>query len=331
MKLLFHHRHIAFYIAVFSALFLSLTISPVLAQNNDNQTLSNAIKTAQQQGISEQEINGLVRRAHEKNIPDNEIAAMLQPAIGLASKKLPYDLIMQKSLEGMAKGVQPAVITRVENRLQSNTMDAAQMMDYWLNKPSIQHMLARSGKTYQGSSYRNQVLTTIAGVLFQGTPNKEIGQLLSDMAKNDVASKMNANQIPVAIQILPDLATSKNHPNISRGLILQAIKGHFAPNQIQQLPMAMARAQQMSQLPAEALAHGIGKQINDGVPAMTILQGLFDGHFPGGPSNNIPPGLNNPHHSMGPHGNGSGNNSGNGNGMGNGHGDGNGHGNGGNH
>ncbi len=316
------YKHIILGIAVLAVLFLSLAVSPAIAQDKGS-SLKNVTEMAQKNGIPQQDIDDLVQRAQKKNISDNQIADMLRPAAKLASQGLPYDLVMQKSLEGLAKGVPPSIIAKVENELQSYTLTAAEMTDGWIKQPSIQSMLKRSGESNQGNSYRNKVLTTIAGVLFQGIPHKQLGQLLSDMAQNDVATRMNARQIPVSIRILPDLTTSKNHPDISRSLILQAIKGHFTPDQIQQLPMAMERAQQMNQLPAEALAHGIGQQISDGVPAMTILQGLFEGHFPGGPSNGVPPGLNNPH-SQGPP-------SGKGSGAGGNHGNGGGHGNNGNH
>ena len=332
------YRHITLGTAVLAVLFLSIAVLPAIAQDN-GPSLKNAIEMAQKNGIPQPDIDNLVQRARKKNIPDSQIADMLQPAAKLASQGLPYDLVMQKSLEGMAKGVQPSIITKVENELQSNTLTASEMTDEWIKRPAIQSMLTKSGESGQGKTFRNKILTTIAGVLFQGIPQKQLGNLLSDLSQSNVAAKMNASQVPVAIRILPDLSTSRSHPDVSRALIVQAIKGHFTADQIQQLPMAMERAQQMNQLPAEALAHGIGKQINDGVPAMTILQGLFEGHFPGGPSNGVPPGLNNPHsHSgKGPgtggnHGNNGGGNGGNGNGNnGNGNGSGNGHGNNGNH
>ncbi len=327
MKSLF--RHITLRILAFSTLLIFLAVSSLWAQGH-RQTLESALNSAQKQGIPKQDIDNLVQRARGKNISNDEIAGMLQPAIKLASQDLPYDLVIQKSLEGMAKGVQPSIIMKVENRLQSNTVDAAHLTDDWLEEPPVQNMLNRSSEQNKGNGYRNLVLNTVAKVLFQDMPHKDVGQLLSDMAQNDVCSKMDAKQVPMAIRILPDLATSKHHPEVSRALIIQAIKGHFTPDQIQQLPMAMARAEQANQLPAEALAHGIGKQINEGVPPMTILQGLFEGNSPGGPPNGVPPGLNNPH-AKGPHGNGPGNHGnghGNGGGNGNGNSNGNGHGNG---
>ena len=327
------YKYIALGTAALAVLLLSLAVSPAIAQDS-GPSLKNAIEMAQKNGIPQQDIDNLVQRAQKRNIPANQIADMLQPAAKLASQGLPYDLVMQKSLEGMAKGVQPSVITKVENELQSNTLTASEMINEWIKQPSIQNMMTKSGESGQGKAYKNKILTSITGVLFQGIPQKQLEHLLSDLSQSNVATKMNASQVPVAIRILPDLTTSKNHPDVSRALIVQAIKGHFTADQIQQLPMAMERAQQMNQLPAEALAHGIGKQINDGVPAMTILQGLFEGHFPGGPSNGVPPGLNNPHSQGPPSGKGPGTggnhgNGGNGNGAGNGHGGG--HGNNGNH
>ena len=314
-----------------SALLIFLAVPPLSAQEH-RQSLESTLMEAEKQGIPEQDIDNFVDRARGKNISDDEIAAMLQPAIKLAAQNLPYNLVIQKSLEGMAKGVQPTLIMKVENKLQTNTLEASHMTDDWIQKPPVQSMLARSSEQNQGNGYRNLVLATVAKVLFQDVPKNELGQLLSEMAQSDVCSKMDAKQVPMAIRILPDLATSKKHPDVSRSLIIQAIKGHFTAEQIQQLPMAMARAQQANQLPAEALAHGIGKQINEGVAPMTILQGLFEGNFPGGPPNGVPPGLNNPH-AKGPHGNGHGNhgNNGHGNSGGNnGNGNGNGHGNSGN-
>ncbi len=292
-----------------ASLFLVLAGSTLMAQGNE-QLLKNTVNIAKEHGIPEQDLNDLIQRAHKKDIPDNEITKMLLPVIKLATQKLPYEPVIQKSLEGMTKGIRPAMITKVEERLQSDIMDAAPITDRWLKRPSIQSMIARSGESSQVETYRNKMLITVARVLFQGISREELGQLLSDMARNDVAAKMDARQVPAAIRILPDLSAGKNHPDIGRSLIIHAIKGHFTPDQIQQLPMAMARARQMNRLPAEALAHGIGRQIDKGVPATTILQDLFEGRVPGNPPNGVPPKPNNPH-SKGRHGNDLGNSHGN--------------------
>ena len=309
MKSLF--THISSFVTGLTLLFVCMVVSPSVAQIN-GRSIQNTIELAKKQGISEQQLNSLIQRAHEKNMPDEAIVAMLRPAIEMASHNLPFNLVIRKSLEGIAKGVQPALIVKVEEKLQSNAQDAAQLTDAWLRKPAIQSMIVRSGEPQTGNAYRNKVLVAITGVLFQGTPRKELGQLLSDMAQNDVAALVNARQVPTAIGIFPDMPTSNDHPDVSRALIIEAIREHFTPDQIQQLPVAMASGAQMGRPAAEALSGILSKKMDNGAFAATVLQELFEGNFKGGPSNGIPPGLENPH-ARSPHPNGNGmNNHGNG-------------------
>ncbi|HKI46634.1 MAG TPA: hypothetical protein VKA08_15000 [Balneolales bacterium] len=294
-----------------TVLIIGLTITPTFAQIN-NRPIQHTIELAQKQGIPGQRLDNLVQRAREKNIPDEEITAMLQPAVEMASHNLPFDLVIRKSLEGIAKGVQPALIVKVEEKLQSNAVDADQLTDAWLRKPTIQNMVVRTGETQGGGTYRNKVLTTITRVLFQGTPRKELGQLLDDMAQNDVATLMNAKQAPTAIGIFPDMPTSNDHPEISRALIIEAIREHFTTDQIQQLPIAMASGIQLGRPAAEALSNIRSEKMDNGTYTAIVLQELFGGNFRGGPSNGIPPGLENPH-ARNAHANGNGqNNRGNG-------------------
>jgi hypothetical protein len=53
----------------------------------------------------------------------------------------------------------------------------------------------------------------------------------------------------------------------------------------------MNMAQRRSQLPAQAVAQGLSRQLQGGLPASQILQNLFNGEIGGGPPGNVPPGL----------------------------------------
>ena len=282
------------YVVVLTMLITGLSITPTLAQINDH-SIQHIVELGKKQGIPEKKIDNLIQRAHEKNLSDEEITAILQPAIEMASHNLPFDLVIRKSLEGIAKGVNPALILKVEEKMQSDATDAAQLTDEWISKPAMLKMIARSGETHRGNTYRNKILTTITGVLFQGTSHEELRRLLDDMANNDVAPLMNANQASAAIESFPGMPTSNHYPKISRDLIIEAIREHFTPKQIQQLPIAMTSGVQLGG-PAAVILSGItSKKMNDGSFASIVLQELFEGNFRGGPSNGIPPGLENPH------------------------------------
>jgi|GEM_PF-5605388 len=291
---------------------LLLVISPSMAQDSV-QSLHGTIKSARTQGIQNEEIDKLIQRAREKEVSDQDIAGILQPAVETATEHFPYNLVINKSLEGIAKDVQPNVIIKTENKLQNNVRIAAKMTDEWIKNPTIQDLIGRNGQTGSDNTFRNQVLKSAARAMFQGVPTNELRQLFTDMAQGETAAHMYPKQVSVAIGVLPDLPTTKNHPDVSRAIILQSIKRHFTSSQIQQLPSAMIRAEQMGQLPAEAISNNMKNQMTQGEVAMTILQGLFDsnGNFKGGPPTGIPPGLNNPH-APGSHGNSHGMNNGNG-------------------
>lgn len=304
-------NHIPSLVTGLTLLFVVLIISPSLAQSSHSD-LQHVIELAKRQGIPGQKINHLILRAQVENVPQREIAAILQPAIDMAAHDLPYDLILQKSMEGMAKGVQPALIVEVERKLQSNALDVVHMTDQWISEPSIQKMIGRSGQSQNQKSYRNQVLTAMTQASFQGVSHEQLHLLLNMMAQSDIASTMDVRQVPSAIGIFPDLPTSKDHPDISRALIIQAVKEHFTPDQIQQLPIAITSGEQMGRPAAESLTNALNKQLNNRTFAATVLRQLFEGNFRGGPSDGIPPGIEN-HHTSNSHANGHGmNNHGNG-------------------
>lgn len=275
----------------FAILLLSLTPSQSVAQTH---SLRQTMEAAEKQGIPEQDLNNLTRRAHEKNISDEQISGMLQTAVDMASQNLPYKLVIQKCMEGLAKGVNPSIIMSVEAKMYTNTREAAQMTDQWMSKPSVHNMIIRSGNIQTGT-FRTQVVTMTARTLFQGVKDKDLKQLFSEMTQSSVTAHMTPGQVSAAIEILPDLPTTRNRPDISRSLVMQAIKKGLTPDQIGQLPMALARAQQMGQLPAEAIASRLSKALERRNFTMAMLQGLFGDNSKEGPSGGIPPGLNNPH------------------------------------
>lgn len=256
--------------------------------------LADLIQKARDAGIEESALVELQNRAGDRGINDQQLMEIIQPAVDMAEQNLPADFALKKALEGFSKGVPANKIGPVLERLKQTTGEAVQIIDPWMNKPEVQQMMNRPGESMSQNAFRTEMVSSASKAMMQNISSEMVGDILSQIGTESIISATNPPDIIAAIGILPDLSTMANDPQNSARLVVRALKGGFAANELQQLPSALNNARQRSELPAASVIEGVGKQLQGGVPAKEVLQNLFNGNVGGGPPGNTPKGLGNP-------------------------------------
>lgn len=267
-------------------LFSFLLIFP--ASISAQQTsLSILTQKASELGIDESHITRLQERAKANGISGDQLAEILEPAVTLAEGDLPFDMILEKTSEGLAKKVPSHVLLNVLQGLQEATQQSVNIVDPWMQKSGVQNMLERTESEESVQQFRNNLLKSTGRALNQGLTEQSVTDFMNELNNDEILSKINANEIVTSLTILPDLPTSSDNPELSGKLIIQSIKGGFKSADLQKLPSAMQMAQSRGQLPVGNIVNGIFQQLEIGAPATNILQGLFDGKI-GGPPAGVP-------------------------------------------
>ncbi|MFP8488401.1 hypothetical protein ACKGJO_04815 [Gracilimonas sp. Q87] len=269
-------------LALFS-LILSFPLS-LFAQENSISILH---QKSADLGIDASHISKLQERAHENGINNDQLAQILEPAVTLAQDNLPFDMILQKTSEGLAKGVPVNVLSNVLKGLQTSTQNAAPIIDRWMQKPAVKNLAGESGSE-SAQTFRNDLLKSSARALNQGFSKNVLSGFLNELGNQDLLSNISRNEVVTSITILPDLPTSAENQKLSGELIIRSLKGRFDSADLQKLPSAMRIAQSRGQIPAGSVVNGILERIKTGAPASEILQGLFDGKILAGPPSGLP-------------------------------------------
>lgn len=275
---------------LFAAGALLLTLNgAAMAQANDLDTV---LKKAQESGIDETALKELQQRASSRGATDEQIIAMIQPAIDMAGQNLPVELALEKAMEGLSKGVPASKIAPVLQRLNQSAAEAVVIVDPWLERPDVKEMIAKTPNGISNEKFRNELTKATSKALNQNVNQETAKEIFNEMGDESVMGKASASDIIAAVGILPDMAQGVDQSQAGKFLV-RALKGGFKASELQSLPSAMSMAQQRSELPAASVLEGVAKQLDGDIPAKQILQNLFNGQVGGGPSGNIPKGLEN--------------------------------------
>ncbi|MDZ7806999.1 MAG: hypothetical protein U5K71_07775 [Gracilimonas sp.] len=256
----------------------------LLAQQNSISVLN---QKANELGIDASHISKLQERAQENGISSDQLTQILEPAVDLAVEDLPFDMILQKTSEGLAKGVPINVLSNVLEGLKTSTQNAAPIVNMWMQKPGVQNMAGGSASE-SVQRFRNDVLKSTARALNQGFSENILSGFLNELDNQDLLSKISRSDVITSITILPDLPTSADNQDLSIELVIRSLKGGFDSSNLQNLPSAMEIARSRGQIPAGNVVNGILERIQAGSPASEILQGLFDGKIGSGPPSGLP-------------------------------------------
>lgn len=245
-------------------------------------------------GITPDRVSELVERGEARGLGGPEIAGILNPAVQLAEQGLPSEMIFQKAMEGIAKGVPPVAMDRVLVQIRSGTEQARPLIDEWVARPEVGQMLNRSPQGTDRETFRKDLLSVSSRAAIEASGPNLVREILNGLSEEEVLQNATPARVLAAVNIATDIPSAGQDPGRTREVITRAIQNGFTSGDLQRLPAAMNMAQRRSQLPASAVMQGVGQQIDRGIPAAEILQNLFNGDVRGGgPPGQRPPGLDN--------------------------------------
>lgn len=254
------------------------------------QSLADLLEDARSAGIEQTTLSNLQDRAEARGISDEELISILRPAISMAEENLPHGMIFEKALEGISKRVPVGRIEPVLNSIAASSSQAAEFVDRWVERPEVGQMLGRQGERMDRDSFRNEMIRASSKGLMQNFDREILEQTLDEVAGSSAMERARPSGIITAISVMSDLPGAAQEPAETARIVLKALEGGFDASDLQKLPGAMNMAQRRSQLPVQAVAEGLTRQLQGGLPASQILQNLFSGEV-GGPPGNVPPGL----------------------------------------
>jgi|AntRauTorckE6833_2_1112554.scaffolds.fasta_scaffold01946_6 predicted lipid carrier protein YhbT len=255
------------------------------------QTLTEVLNEARSQGIENELLQELQNRAQSRAITDEELVQIIEPAVDLAKENLPSEMVLQKALEGLSKGVSSSRMIPVLQNMQSATRQAGPVVNPWIEKPNVQEMIRSRSQGLSEAKFRNELIKAVSKGVMKGVSAETFSSLLDETETEGVLSETGPASMVAAVGVISDLDDAGGQSAASKSMIVRSLKAGFDASELQKLPAAIKMAQQRGQLPAANVIEGISHQLNAGVPAQQILQNLFDGNIGGGPPGGTPPGL----------------------------------------
>ncbi len=274
------------------AALLMIFAMPLVAQAQA-QSLPDLIDQARAAGIEQSQITELQNRAETRGISETDLINIIRPAVAMAEQNLPYEMIFEKAFEGLSKRVPAQQMQPVLNSIAESSAEAAGFVDPWVKRPEVTQMLGREGNRMDENRFRNEMIKASAKGLTQNFDRDVLEQTLESVAVSRAMDNARPSGIITAISILSDLPTAAQQPTETARMVLSALESGFDASDLQKLPGAMNMAERRAQLPAQAVADGLRRQLEGGSPASQILQNLFNGEVGGGPPFDPPRGRGN--------------------------------------
>ncbi|MEX1010665.1 MAG: hypothetical protein WDZ29_01250 [Balneolaceae bacterium] len=244
-------------------------------------------------GLEPSSLNQLLSRAEARRLDGPSLGLILSPAIALAEQNLPGELILEKAMEGLAKGVPIPQIEPVLARLQQGAESVAPFVTEWAGREEASLMIERSGEQTDREQFRKDLMrvSAIASSELQG-PDL-VRDILNSLSESGVIPTSRPSSVLAGIRIAADLPGRVDRPDVARDMIVRSVQSGFTATDIQKMPGAMELAQRRSRMPAASVLEGVSEQIRSDIPATQILQNLFNGQIGGGPPGGTPRGLEN--------------------------------------
>lgn len=281
---------------VLTAVLSASLFNPALAQHETAEYRA-VQEQATAAGIDAERLESLIVRAQQRGVSPDQLQGMIGPAITLAENDLPYQSVLQKTLEGMAKRVPAGNIRMVTENIAGGITRAADVIDPWMARSEVGAMVAavRGGREtgVAAREFRSTFIEHASYAFQQDTEEQTVREFLDQALTPNVVERHAIASVAAGLRALPEMPTSQENPGTSIRLLVRALDAGFSPGEIQQLPDAFRSAQFHSQLPADRVARGLDHQLLENIPAAHILENLFQGNVGGGPPGFTPPGLEN--------------------------------------
>ena len=248
-------------------------------------SVAEAIERAEKAGIDKQQLER-IRNLASENTSGAEIAKMIIPAAELAERGLPTEFLMQKMMEGFAKGVPSNRMMPLLELIYTHTPGAVALSEQWVENPDVKPFIDALG---DGASRFKRYLTQAnLKSLTRQIEAEQIEIVLNELGRPSVLEKTSPVVVAAAVGVLPDMPESVRKGNDIPSVIAKAVEGGFSASDIQKLPVAVNAAERRSQLPAASILNRMSDQIGHGIPANQVLQNLFNGNLNPGPPSGIP-------------------------------------------
>lgn len=271
-----------FALTVVVGLMVVALLFPKSAMGQDS--VPSLIDRAQAAGADADLLRSVASRAEKAGLGPEQTAELLRPAVTLAERDLPTHPLLNKTLEGLAKRVPPGRMTPVLQQLQANTERAGTLVSTWLKRKDTNQLVGQSAS----SSARTQLITSVTEAQQQNVPVKTVEQFLDGLPGGVQRHSMPLSDVAAAVSVMPDLPGSASNPTVTNQLLTAALDAGYDRKSLQQLPVALERAQRETQRPPTAIAKGTARAISKGTPAARVLQNLFQGAMPGaGPPSGV--------------------------------------------
>ncbi len=248
-------------------------------------------------GIDADRLESLIVRAQQRGVSPDQLQGMIGPAITLAENDLPYQSVLQKTLEGMAKRIPAGNIRMVTENIAGGITRSAEVIDPWMARSEVGAMVVavrggrETGVTMR--EFRGTFIEHASYAFQQNTQEQTVRDFLDQALTANVVERHAIASVAAGLRALPEMPTTQDDPATSVRLLVRALDAGFTSGEIQQLPDAFRSAQFHSELPADRVARGLDHQLLENIPAAHILQNLFQGNVGGGPPGFTPPGLEN--------------------------------------
>ncbi len=245
------------------------------------------MKRAIDAGMDADQIERLISRAQGRNMTPEELHQILMSAISLAEMDLPYNMVMQKAAEGLAKQVSaPGILTVLDN-MQSSMVHSADIVDPWIGRPEVQGLIeAKKGvrTTVEAARlYRGMLLESVSYSLQNNADDSLLREFLDEVASIKNMEKGDLASIAAGLQALSEMPMTRDNPGLNARLLIGAMNAGFTASEIRELPHAMRSASFHSRLPMEKIAGSLELQLHENIPAVQIMDNLFQGIIGGGP------------------------------------------------
>ncbi len=269
---------------------LAMALLPVLAFA---QSLDELVRRGVEAGADVDLLTELRARADGAGLDAAATVRLLAPGVELAERDLPSRAVLQKGLEGVSKGVPADRIAAVQARLRGAMERAAGLVDPWLERPGVRTRVAAGagGEAEAGDGARATVVEGVGLALAQGAPEEALRALLDRLPEGVARERIAALEVAVGAEVLADLPLATTRPGLAADVVASALEAGFGPAELRELPAAMQAAERRGDLPADAVARAAIGGMQADLPARDVLDGLFQGGFPGNVPFELPPGM----------------------------------------
>jgi len=250
---------------------------------NDDPVMKRAVDA----GVDAERLERLANRGQSRGMTPDQLQQILLPVVSLAEMDLPYDLVMQKAAEGLAKQVPAPGILLVLDHMQGSMVRSVTIVDPWMARPEVQHMMEAkrgAGATAEATGmYRGMLLESASHSLQNNVDEDVLREFLEKMASTDVMTRGGLASVAAGLQALSEMPMTRENPGLSIRLLIGAMNAGFTTSEIRELPHALRSAQFNSRLPMERIAWSKDMQRYENIPAVQMMEYLFQGNIGGGP------------------------------------------------